>query len=292
MEGFGNSAVTAGAPHASFCRLLRFLAPFFRTPLFALAAFPTMRSRTTGFRMTMTSAPRIRHRFLRTRFPRPCLPTVLSTRVSLTTAFLTTGPPAYTWPSPSASAATPGSFLPAADLTADNAGLIDQSPRLRERQVLGRRATGAAFCGLRGPAPAGTQADRPATLSGRGPGQGPHQGTRPGRGRTDRAGPGRVPAPRRAAARHSQGPGTQMPHALAALDTGQLNEERAMYVAKETACLSARTGPPSMRSSPPTPAPSPAPGPGPSSPPSGPPPPGGTPAPLPSAPATPPRSGG
>jgi hypothetical protein len=29
-----------------------------------------------------------------------------------------------------------------------------------------------------------------------------------------------------------------MPHALAALDTGQLNEERAMHVAKETACLS------------------------------------------------------
>ena len=30
----------------------------------------------------------------------------------------------------------------------------------------------------------------------------------------------------------------EMPHSLAALDTGQLNEERAMYVVKETACLS------------------------------------------------------
>jgi hypothetical protein len=30
---------------------------------------------------------------------------------------------------------------------------------------------------------------------------------------------------------------TEMPHALGALDTGQLNEERAMYVVKETACL-------------------------------------------------------
>jgi hypothetical protein len=30
----------------------------------------------------------------------------------------------------------------------------------------------------------------------------------------------------------------EMPHTLAALDTGQLNEERAMYVVKETACLS------------------------------------------------------
>ncbi|MDQ0865792.1 HNH endonuclease [Arthrobacter globiformis] len=29
----------------------------------------------------------------------------------------------------------------------------------------------------------------------------------------------------------------EMPHSLAALDTGQLNEERAMYVVKETACL-------------------------------------------------------
>jgi hypothetical protein len=31
---------------------------------------------------------------------------------------------------------------------------------------------------------------------------------------------------------------TEMPHSLAALDTGQLNEERAMHVVKETACLS------------------------------------------------------
>jgi hypothetical protein len=30
---------------------------------------------------------------------------------------------------------------------------------------------------------------------------------------------------------------TEMPHTLAALDTGQLNEERAMHVVKETACL-------------------------------------------------------
>ncbi|MFE4544296.1 HNH endonuclease [Arthrobacter sp. NPDC056727] len=30
---------------------------------------------------------------------------------------------------------------------------------------------------------------------------------------------------------------TEMPHALGALDTGQLNEEKAMYVVKETACL-------------------------------------------------------
>ena len=30
---------------------------------------------------------------------------------------------------------------------------------------------------------------------------------------------------------------TEMPHSLAALDTGQLNEERAMYFVKETACL-------------------------------------------------------
>lgn len=29
----------------------------------------------------------------------------------------------------------------------------------------------------------------------------------------------------------------EMPHSLAALDTGQLNEERAMYIVKETACL-------------------------------------------------------
>ncbi|GAB16022.1 hypothetical protein ARGLB_100_00010, partial [Arthrobacter globiformis NBRC 12137] len=31
---------------------------------------------------------------------------------------------------------------------------------------------------------------------------------------------------------------TEMPHTLAALDTGQLNEERTIHVVKETACLS------------------------------------------------------
>lgn len=51
---------------------------------------------------------------------------------------------------------------------------------------------------------------------------------------------------------------TEMPHTLAALETGQLNEWRATLLVKETTCLSAEDRAPSMRNSPRTPAPSPA----------------------------------
>jgi hypothetical protein len=47
----------------------------------------------------------------------------------------------------------------------------------------------------------------------------------------------------------------EMPHTLAALQSGQLNEWRATLIVKETACLSAEDRAPWMRRSPRTPAP-------------------------------------
>jgi hypothetical protein len=138
-------------------------------------------------------------------------------------------------------ATTSGSFLPAADLTADNAGLIDQihvyedfkcwaagqqarlsvafEARLRQEQAdLGAHADrpplAAEDLGKKHPKEQGLGAAEQVALA---RGESPHRG-------------GRLLGMSKALV-------TEMPHTLAALDTGQLNEERAMYVVKETACL-------------------------------------------------------
>jgi 5-methylcytosine-specific restriction endonuclease McrA len=142
---------------------------------------------------------------------------------------------------PSSAAATSGWFLPVADLTADNAGLIDQvrayenvkcwaagqqarlsvafEARLRQEQAdlgarAGRGTLRAEDLGKDRTKEHGLGAAEQIALA---RGESPHRG-------------GRLLGTAKAL--------TQMPHALAALDTGQLNEERAMHVAKETACLS------------------------------------------------------
>jgi hypothetical protein len=138
-------------------------------------------------------------------------------------------------------ATTSGSFLPAADLTADNASLIDQihvyenfkcwaagqqarlsvtfEARLRQEQAdLGAHADrpplGAEDLGKDRTKEHGLGAAEQIALA---RGESPHRG-------------GRLLGMSKALV-------TEMPHTLAALDTGQLNEERAMYVVKETACL-------------------------------------------------------
>jgi 5-methylcytosine-specific restriction endonuclease McrA len=127
------------------------------------------------------------------------------------------------------------SFLLRADLTADNAGLIDQlrasedvkgmlagqqarlavtfEARLRQEST-DRTALSAEDLGKDRTKEHGLGAAEQIALA---RGESPHRG-------------GRLLGTAKAL--------TQMPHALAALDTGQLNEERVMHVAKETACLS------------------------------------------------------
>ena len=85
---------------------------------------------------------------------------------------------------------------------------------------------------------------------------------------------------------------TEMPHTLAALETGQLNEWRATLLVRETACLTAADrAAVDERTRRPTPGPSPAPVTGAWWPRPGPPRTGWTPAPSPNAPRTPPPSG-
>jgi hypothetical protein len=232
MEGFGNSALTAAAPHVVL-QAAAVPGALLAVPFFRLLRYP-MRSRTTGFRMTMTSAPRIRHRFPEDPFPEALFADRPFDEGLFDDSFFDDG-------IPSSAAATPGWFLPAADLTADNAGLIDQvrayenvkcwaagqqarlsvafEARLRQEQAdlgahAGRGTLRAEDLGKDRTKEHGLGAAEQIALA---RGESPHRG-------------GRLLGTAKAL--------TQMPHALAALDTGQLNEERAMHVAKETACLS------------------------------------------------------
>ncbi|WP_395399301.1 HNH endonuclease [Arthrobacter sp. UC242_113] len=130
---------------------------------------------------------------------------------------------------------TPGWFLPAADLTADNAGLIDQV-----------RAYENVKCWA-----AGQQARLSVTFAARlrqestvrvplgAEDLGKDRGKDQGLGAGEQIALARGESPNRG--QRLLGTATalvQMPHAQAALDTGQLNEERVMHMVKETACLS------------------------------------------------------
>ncbi|WP_395404463.1 HNH endonuclease [Arthrobacter sp. UC242_113] len=130
---------------------------------------------------------------------------------------------------------TPGWFLPAADLTADNAGLIDQV-----------RAYENVKCWA-----AGQQARLSVTFEARlrqestvrvplgAEDLGKDRGKDQGLGAAEQIALARGESPNRG--QRLLGTATalvQMPHAQAALDTGQLNEERVMHMVKETACLS------------------------------------------------------
>ncbi|MFF2315730.1 HNH endonuclease [Arthrobacter sp. NPDC058097] len=135
---------------------------------------------------------------------------------------------------------TSGWVLPAADLTADNTGLIDQI-----------RAYENVKCWA-----AGQQARLSLTFEARLRQEQADRGNHAGRTLTaedlgkDRTKEHGLGAAEQIALARGESPhrgqrllGTakalvQMPHTQAALDTGKLNEERVMYVAKETACLS------------------------------------------------------
>ncbi|MET3933870.1 DUF222 domain-containing protein [Arthrobacter sp. OAP107] len=131
---------------------------------------------------------------------------------------------------------TPGCFLPAADLTADSAGLIDQVRGYENVKcwAAGQQARlSVAFEARLRQEPT----DRPP-LAAKDLGK-------------DRARDRDLGAAEQIALARGESPNrghrllgmskalvTEMPHSLAALDTGQLNEERAMHLVKETACLS------------------------------------------------------
>ena len=133
-----------------------------------------------------------------------------------------------------------------ADLTADGAGLIDQLRAYENFKcwAAGQQARLSVAFEIRHreeQSAAGTQAD-PGQAS-----RSPHAAEDPGkkRPREQTMGAAEQIALARGESPHrggrllgmSKALVTEMPHTLGALDAGQLNEERAMHVVKETACL-------------------------------------------------------
>jgi hypothetical protein len=233
MEGFGNSAVTAAMPHV----VLQAAAvpdALIADTVFPLAVYPEDAFADDGLPYDDDVGAAYPASFPEDPFPEALFADRPFDEGLFDDSFFDDG-------IPSSAAATPGWFLPAADLTADNAGLIDQvrayenvkcwaagqqarlsvafEARLRQEQAdlgahAGRGTLRAEDLGKDRTKEHGLGAAEQIALA---RGESPHRG-------------GRLLGTAKAL--------TQMPHALAALDTGQLNEERAMHVAKETACLS------------------------------------------------------
>ncbi|UKA54681.1 HNH endonuclease [Arthrobacter sp. FW305-BF8] len=134
------------------------------------------------------------------------------------------------------SAAAPwGWFLPAADLTADNAGLIDQ---VRAYENVKSWAAGQqARLSVTFEARLRQESTGRAPLAAEDLGK--DRGKDPGLGAAEQIALARGESPNRGGRLlgMSKALVVEMPHTLGALDTGQLNEERAMYFVKETACL-------------------------------------------------------
>jgi hypothetical protein len=138
-------------------------------------------------------------------------------------------------------ATTSGSFLPAADLTADNAGLIDQTHVYENFKcwAAGQQARLSVTFEARlrqEQADLGAPTDRPPLAA---EDLGKDRTKDRDLGAAEQIALARGESPHRGGRLlgMSKALVTEMPHTLAALDTGQLNEERAMYVVKETACL-------------------------------------------------------
>ncbi|MFE4833510.1 HNH endonuclease [Arthrobacter sp. NPDC056691] len=128
-----------------------------------------------------------------------------------------------------------------ADLTADGPGLIDQTQALEKFKcwATGQQARLAVTFEVRHreeQAERGTQADSSAVSA---EDLGKKRPKEQNLGVAEQIALARGESPHRGGRLLGMGKAlvTEMPHALAALDTGQLNEERAMHFVKETACL-------------------------------------------------------
>jgi hypothetical protein len=233
MEGFGNSAVTAGAPRVV---LQAAAVPGTLLPdaVFPLAALPEDAFANDGLPHDDDLSAAYPASFPEDPFPEALFADRPFDEGLFDDSFFDDG-------IPSSAAATPGWFLPAADLTADNAGLIDQVRAYENVKcwAAGQQARlSVAFeARLRQEqADLGAPADR-GTL--RAEDLGKDRTKEHGLGAAEQIALARGESPHRGGRLLGTAKAlTQMPHALAALDTGQLNEERAMHVAKETACLS------------------------------------------------------
>ena len=130
---------------------------------------------------------------------------------------------------------TSGWFLPAADVAADNAGLIDQVRAYENVKcwAAGQQARLSVTFDAR---LRQESTDRPPLAA---EDLGKDRGKDSGLGAAEQIALARGESPNRGQRLLGTAKAlVQMPHAQAALDTGQLNEERVMHMVKETACLS------------------------------------------------------
>lgn len=133
-----------------------------------------------------------------------------------------------------------------ADLTADGAGLIDQMQAWEKlkRMIAGQQARAAVAFEIRHreeQSELGAQTDlgQASRSSLSADDLGKKRPREHGTGAAEQIALARGESPHRGGRLlgMSKALVTEMPHTLAGLDTGHLNEERAMYVVKETACL-------------------------------------------------------
>ncbi|MFF2315911.1 HNH endonuclease [Arthrobacter sp. NPDC058097] len=218
MEGIGNSALTAGPPHGVLLQAAAAPAGDFHFDAFANDGLPYDDDLDAAFPASLPADP----------FPEA----LFADRPFDGDLFYDDGVP-------SSAATTSGWVLPAADLTANNAGLIDQVRAYENFKcwAAGQQARLSVTFEAR---LRQESTDRPPLAA-----EDLGKDLRRDHGKDrDLGAAGQIALARGESPHRGQRLlGTakalvQMPHTQAALDTGKLNEERVMYVAKETACLS------------------------------------------------------
>ena len=243
MEAFGNSALTAAAPHGGVLQAAAVPDTLRPDAVFPFAALPESAFADDGLPYDDDLDAAYPASFPEDPFPEALFADRPFDEVFFDNGSFDDGVPSVAAASRHVAAGscaqdrgtTPGWFLPAADLTADNGGLIDQV-RGYENVKCWAAAQQARLSVTFEARHRQEHADRaPLTAENLG---------------KDRGKEGSLGAAEQIALARGESPnrggrllGTakalvQMPHMLAALDTGQLNEERVMHVVKETACLS------------------------------------------------------
>jgi hypothetical protein len=245
MEGFGNSALTAGAPHGVVLQAAAVSNGVFHVPDAAVLdvdpydGLPYDDDLDAVYPASLPEDPFPEALFADRPFDEDLFADIpFDDGVPFTAA--------TTWHASAGAcvqdpATTSGSFLPAADLTADNAGLIDQIHVYENFKcwAAGQQARLSVTFEARlrqEQADLGAHADRPPLAA---EDLGKDRTKEHGLGAAEQVALARGESPNRGQRLLGTAKAlVQMPRTLAALETGQLNEERVMYVAKETACLS------------------------------------------------------
>jgi hypothetical protein len=238
MEGIGNSALTAGAPHGAALQAAAFPDAEFPFDAFPGGAIPCDEFADDGLPYDDDLDAAFPASFPEDPFPEALFADVLFADGAATSAASgTDGRGSRTRRPALPNRVAAATALLRADLNADNAGLIDQTHAYEniKNMLAGQQARLAVTFEARH---SQEHAHR-ETLTAENLGKDRSKDHGPGAGAAEQIALARGESPHRGGRLLSTAKAlVQMPHTLAALDTGQLNEERAMHLVKETACLS------------------------------------------------------